>query len=135
MKIRTGLGKSEIFELFEEKISRLAIQERGDEWVIIGKFVIISMMDGMLDVFICNPSNIREGLGVRKVNNIVSKLEKHCVEGSLVKLNGETYLNVSDVNVILSDLALLGIRKKRFMSEKVLAETRERMAKINEGRA
>ncbi len=127
-KICPELNRKQLSSLFNDKISSTAIQKRDGGLLVIGKFAIITPMDDVLDVFICNSSDIPMGLGKRKINNIVSKLKKYTQEGSLMMLNGEAYLKVSDINAILFNLKLLGIRQKRKLSDQDKVSLTKRLA-------
>ena len=68
------MNKSELFAAFERQIAQRAIQLIDGEWEIVGKWCRIQRMGEKWDLFICNPSDMYNGLGQRKVNNIIRAL-------------------------------------------------------------
>ena len=104
-------------------VSPSAIKKIDDEYEIVGKFCRIIMFDdGKIDLWLCNPANMFKGLSKRKLNNLVSTLEVP-VEStfndqtkksiSFVVVDGEAWINLDLPDLILNNLKLLGIRKKR----------------------
>ena len=121
------MGKSKIIDAFEDKISSTAIQFRYDEWVIKGKFCIVAPDDedgDVWDIWICNPDDIAAGLSQRRARNIIQALES-TGKMEFNELTGEAWGKVSDKNVILGNLKLLGIRKKRVMSPEQASKNAE----------
>jgi len=127
--------KREWLEYFRERVSRSAIRQESGEMVIRGKWCEITQVGDRLDVFICNPDDMQAGLGQRKVTNIVRALEKTAQEGVFTVLNGEAYTQGLSVEIVCQHLSLLGIRKKRRVSEKQKAVLSERLARMRRGGA
>jgi len=78
--------------------------------------------DWQIDLWLCNPANMSKGLSKRKLNNLVSALEvpvestfrdKVTKPISFSVLEGEAWINLDLPDLILKNLKLLGIRKKR----------------------
>jgi len=78
--------------------------------------------DGRIDLWLCNPSNMLKGLSKRKLNSLVSALEvpvESTFSDKVTKpipfnvLEGEAWINLDLPDLILNNLKLLGIRKKR----------------------
>ena len=104
-------------------VSPSAIKKIDDEYEIVGKFCRIIMFDDwQIDLWLCNPANMSKGLSKRKLNNLVSALEvpvestfrdKVTKPISFSVLEGEAWINLDLPDLILKNLKLLGIRKKR----------------------
>ncbi len=112
------MRKSKIFQAFDGKTSMTAIQFRYDEWVIKGKFCIVAPDDeigNVWDIWICNPGDIKAGLSQRKVKSMVRTLES-TGKMEFNELTGEAWGKPRDQEIILGNLKLLGIRKKRQVS-------------------
>ena len=109
------MNKGNLYQFFEEKISKSAIQKRDDEWVIVGKWSIVSVWDdGLIDIWLCDVKNFSLGmLGERKLTNIVTGLGKISVKLAFHRLTGEAYTQTMDKELVLLNLNLLGIRKKK----------------------
>ena len=109
------MNKEKLYQFFEEKISKSAIQKRDDEWVIVGKWSIVSVWDdGLIDIWLCDAPNLPRGmLGERKLTNIITGLEKTSVKLVFHRLTGEAYTQTMDKELVLLNLNLLGIRKKK----------------------
>ena len=140
------MNKQELFDAFDGKISKTAIQLLNDEYQIVGKFCRITFLDygnGVYawDVWICNHKDIAKGLGQSKVHNIVSSLtgiprnqislDNPLVNGPHTVLNGEAVVWVGSTEIILKNLSLLGIRKKTQYSKEQLERMRERARAFN----
>jgi hypothetical protein len=121
-----AMNKKELFNAFEQKISLKSIVKRNDEYVIVGKFCVIAPLgENRFDVWVCNPNDLYNGLGQRKVSNIAAKLFKSPCIGEFTELTGEGWGVVAGTEIILQNLKLLGIKKKRVDSP----ETVEKMIK------
>ena len=125
------MNKKDIFDAFNGEISKKAIIQKDGAWRIVGKWCEIERVGDLWDIFICNPDNMTDGLGQRKVHNIIDRLKIPPINGTFRILNGEAYTQVSDINLILSNLSLLGIRRKRRLSEKTRHEHAERLKKFH----
>ncbi len=127
------MTKQELFDAFDQKISKKAIVSRGDEYVIQGRFCVIAFEEPDLwDIWVCNPDDLYSGLGAKKVRNICAELIKSAVNLPVRELTGETDTRTRDKGVILNNLSVLGIRKKRQVSPKQLEKMRIRMRKLKE---
>jgi hypothetical protein len=107
-------------------VSPSAIKKIDDEYEIVGKFCrIILFDDGSIDLWLCNPANMYKGLSKRKLNSLVSRLAAP-VEGTFsdktnkpiafVVVDGEAWINLDLPDLILNNLKVLGVRKKRELS-------------------
>jgi len=122
------MNKQELFNAFNQKISLKSIVRRDDEYVIQGKFCIIAPTGkNRWNIWICNPDDLYNGLGQRKVRNIAAKLFKSAVGMTFTELTGEGYGVVAGTKLILQNLKLLGIRKKRQVSPEVALKNMERL--------
>ncbi len=116
------MTKNDLLETFPT-VSPSVIKKIDDEYEIVGKFCRIIMFDdGRIDLWLCNPSNMFKGLSKRKLNSLVSALEvpvestfsdKVTKSISFSVLEGEAWINLDLPDLILNNLKLLGIRKKR----------------------
>ena len=119
--------KTEIFNFFEQKISKTAIKQCDDEWRVVGKWCYVALMEnGWIDVWICNPKDLTNGLGQRKVNNIDSRLNPSMYE-RVERANGENWYQTRDKNFVLLNLGIFGIRKKKQMSPEFMFKQAERL--------
>ncbi len=112
------LTKSEIIALFPD-ISPTAIRMGCDGMEIRGKWAVITPMEDYWDIWIHNPQNLSKGLGARKVTNMLETI-KTCVKTDFHERTGEAWFRVWDHTKILLIRAVLGIRKKRKVSERQL---------------
>ena len=116
------MTKNDLLEIFPT-VSPSVIKKIDDEYEIVGKFCRIIMFDDwQIDLWLCNPSNMVKGLSKRKLNNLVSALEvpvESTFNDKVIKpipfnvLEGEAWINLDLPDLILNNLKLLGIRKKR----------------------
>ena len=116
------MTKNDLLKIFPT-VSPSAIKVIDDEYEIIGKFCRIIMFDDWrIDLWLCNPSNMVKGLSKRKLNSLVSALEvpvESAFRDKVTKpipfnvLEGEAWINLDLPDLILNNLKLLGIRKKR----------------------
>ena len=116
------MTKNDLLETFPT-VSPSVIKKIDDEYEIVGKFCRIIMLDNrQIDLWLCNPSNMSKGLSKRKLNSLVSALEmpvestfsdKVTKPISFSVLEGEAWINLDLPDLILNNLKLLGIRKKR----------------------
>lgn len=117
-------SKLEVYEQFDQKISKTVILDDGCEWGVTGKFCRITPEGHLWDVWLCNPKDIAKGLGTGKRNNIVAALGedlKWCL------LDGEAWASVPK-DRILANLKALGIRAKRIVSDEQKEAGRIRLA-------
>jgi len=114
------MNKIQLFDYFDQKISMTAINSIDGDWLVTGKFCRIGIdEDGQIDLWICNHKDIAKGLGTKKLRNILSTL-KSLTTTAVHELNGEAWMELSDKDVILSSTRLLGIRKKKVISQEHL---------------
>jgi len=116
------MTKNDLLETFPT-VSPSAIKKIDDEYEIVGKFCRIIMFDEwQIDLWLCNPTNMAKGLSKRKLNNLVSALEvpvESTFNDQVTKpipfnvLEGEAWINLDLPDLILNNLKLLGIRKRR----------------------
>ena len=116
------MTKNDLLKTFPT-VSPSAIKLIDDEYEIVGKFCRIIMFDdGRIDLWLCDPSCMAEGLSKRKLNSLVSALEvpvESTFSDKVTKsipfnvLEGEAWVNLDLPDLILNNLKLLGIRKKR----------------------
>ena len=116
------MTKNDLLETFPT-VSPSAIKIIDGEYEIVGKFCRIIMFDDwQIDLWLCNSANMDKGLSKRKLNNLVSALEvpvestfsdKVTKSISFSVLEGEAWINLDLPDLILNNLKLLGIRKKR----------------------
>ena len=125
------MNKKQIIECFDNKIALRCIQYDGCEWGITGKYCRITPLDGeRWDLWLCNPKNIAAGLGARRLNRIIRILSgKMPATGLFTELTGEAYTQHATTELILNNLALLGIFRKKQISaaqrELLVARLRE----------
>ena len=110
-------------------VSLASIKCIDDEWMIVGKFCQVTpMKPGVWDLFICNPQNLYDGLGQRKVNYIARELKNTLLNRTLTICDGEAFVTLHGTEVISQNLKLLGIRRRR----RVKAESMESFRKHKE---
>ncbi len=111
-------------EVFGKNVSSSAFKLIDGELNIIGKWCRITLEDnGVFDVWICNTKDISAGLGTRAVRNRLLPFQDR-TGTKVVELTGEGYARVRRKEIILENLPLLGIKKKRRISD----EQRKRIA-------
>ena len=116
------MTKDDLLKTFPT-VAPSAIKKIGDEYEIVGKFCRVIMFDdGTIDLWLCNPTDMFNGLSKRKLNSLVYALEvpvestfndKVTKPISFSVLDGEAWINLALPDLILENLKLLGIRKKR----------------------
>lgn len=120
------MTKTELYEYYDQKISKLAIQEIDGEWTVVGKWSRTVIMDsGLIDIWICNHSDIPAGLGTRKVRNMLAALSGYAGNETVREITGEGYVQTWDKGVVLHNLASLGIRIKRRVDPKMAERLRQ----------
>ena len=118
------MTKQELFDAFNGEISKKAIQRIDDEYRIVGKYCYVAPQDDGFDIFICNTRNIAAGLGQKAVRNRMRAIFSSAVN-AVTEVDGEAWGKVQDRDVILRNLKLLGIRKKRENSVSNLQQSKE----------
>lgn len=112
------LRKVDVREVFNNKLANSAVVCVNEENIVVGRYCQVTIgEDGEFDIWICNPKDIAKGVSQRKVNSMVEVLSKHPGVGKITTLSGEAYFNTKDVNVVLDNLKLLGISKRRSVSK------------------
>ena len=116
------MTKNDLLETFPT-VSPSVIKKIDDEYEIVGKYCRIIMFDDwQIDLWLCNPANMFKGLSKKKLNSLVSALEvpvestfsdKVTKSRSGSVLEGEAWINLDLPDLILNNLKLLGIRKRR----------------------
>jgi hypothetical protein len=116
-----SLTKQQLYDDFDGKISKTClVPDQGEPlgYMIQGKYCWIQYGgDGWWNVFICNSTNLAAGLGQRRVNRIARILSESPTTIAVRMLNGECDVWVQGTDLILQNLKLLGIRKKRKYSQ------------------
>ena len=114
------LNRPQLYKFFDEKISKTAMVERDGEWFVKGRWSLISVWgDGEIDIWLCDPSELPNinSLGTGKINNMCTVLADSAknlrVKWTVRKLTGEACTQGRGKGVVLQNLKLLGIRKKR----------------------
>lgn len=121
--------KTELYEVFQGKISKTAICFVDTEYRIVGKFCFIAPVGrGEWGLWLCNPKNLAKGLSTRKLAFLLAQLPQ---EAAFTKLNGEAYATLQGVDLILNNLNLFGIKKRRRLSE---AQRRKAMANLKQSK-
>lgn len=106
-------------KIFENEVSSSAFQVIDCETRIVGKFAQISLIgDRLFDIWLVRPS--LQPLSTRKLNSIIKRFPQ---EAKFLVLTGEAYTQVRDVNIVIENLSLLGIKRKRKLSP----EAREKL--------
>ena len=99
--------------LFEHEVSSSAFQKIDGELRIIGNFAQIALLDdGQLDIWLVRPG--LKPISARKLSSIIKMFPQ---EAKFTILTGEAYTQLSDKNIVIERLSLLGIRKKRKLSQ------------------
>ncbi len=117
------MTKAEIIALFPD-ISPKAIRMGQDGLEIRGKWAVVTPMEDYWDVWIMNPLNLSKGLSQRKVRNMRRAIEA-CVKTDFHELTGEAWFRVYDPVEISKIRHLLGIRKKKRVTESQLETLRK----------
>ena len=124
------MGRDEIYNFFDQNISKKAIQNIDDEWQVVGKWCRIAIEENdVIDIWLCNPIDIATGLGTRKLRTLILALNS-TVEGEFRELTGEAYTKTSLKDSNLLNLNLLGIRKKRIISDECQQKLTHGLAKF-----
>ncbi len=119
------MTKDDLLKTFPT-VAPSAIKKINDEYEIVGKFCRVIMFDdGTIDLWLCNPTDMFNGFSKRKLNSLVSALEvpvestfndKVTKPISFSVLEGEAWINLDLPDLILNNLKVLWIRKKRELS-------------------
>jgi len=129
------MGKTELYEFFDKKISMKAIEWVDYEFMVVGKTARISVDEtGEIDIFICNHHDLKEGLGARALTNRLQALQDPAAR-LVVELNGEGYIKTRVKDKIYQSLKLLGIRRKKVMSQESMNKMRAGLMEARNGNA
>jgi hypothetical protein len=131
--------KHEVFDAFEGKISRKAINDGAcdkhpgwDEYGVTGKWCRITWVNEDLewDVWIVNTRDLTKPLHTLKIDPLVEKLtaDPEEVSGEVIRWDGEAQVRLKSVAPILANLSALGIRKKREISQDQLDAMKEQLS-------
>lgn len=126
------MTKSSLMKFFDNKIAKSAFIKREGEWVVIGKYCIICLMDNdLIDIWLCSHDEIRNGLGQRLVRNRLKALKSPSTKLAR-ELTGEAIVRTISKQDVLRNLRLLGIRKAREIPEEDIDAFKKRMLRIQE---
>ena len=114
-----------IRETFKNNVASSAFKVVDGVTRITGKFGELEIIDDIYDVYFVGPN--RASLTEHKITAIQKKLPENA---NLIRLNGEAYLQTTDLELARQTLHLLGVRKKKQLSEETLQKMRERLMRI-----
>ena len=118
----------ELRAIFGNDFSKPSFRVIDDELRLVGKHGELSLNDdGTFDVWIVEPD--REPMNGLRLSTIIGKAEKHAVDGLVHKLDGEAWLTIADKDKAVKCGSLIGIKRKRVVSDKVRQAARERFIK------
>lgn len=127
------MGKNELYEFFDKKISMKAIEWVDYEFTIVGKTARVTVDEtGEIDLFICNHHDIAAGLSARALTNRLQEVQSP-KNRLLTELNGEAYIKTRDKDVVLRNLRLFGIRRKPQYSAETLENKRRLIEEARNG--
>lgn len=119
------MTKTELTLLFPT-VSPTAMYDTGDGYEIIGKFCSVYVFEnGNIDLMLQNNSGTDEGLSKRKLKSLLSALEvpTKCSFNDQTKkdirftlADGQAWVTLNLPDLVLNNLKVLGIRKKRKVS-------------------
>ncbi len=109
-------------KLFCDHVSSSAFKTIDGEKRIIGKWGQISLLDDIFDVWLVQPD--LSPLTEHRITSIEKNLQ---LNSPLIRLTGEAYFQTRDINMVRKSFPLLGIKKKRQLSEDSKAKLRERI--------
>ena len=127
------MGKTELYEFFDKKISMKAIEWVDYEFTVVGKTARVTVDEtGEIDLFICNHKDMSAGLGVKALRNRLQAAQSQ-INRSVTELNGEAYIKTRDKDVVLRNLRMFGIRKKVEFSKESLENKRKAIMEVRNG--
>lgn len=97
---------------FKNDVSSTAYKNVDGEKRITGKYAQISIMDDEFDIWIITPSFTP--ISERKLSSLIKKIPDKL---PVTRLNGEAWAKCADKDLIRELLPLLGIRKRKVISE------------------
>ena len=101
-----------IREIFKNDVSKSAFKVIDGVTRIVGKYGEVEVVEDIFDVFIVGPN--RTPLHGRRIASILRKLPENI---DFTELNGEAWHQTTDEELVRLTLPLLGVRKKRKISE------------------
>ena len=123
------MNKMELYNALDAQISPTVIIQKDGHYVVQGKWATVTPMDsGIFDVWIHNPADVAKGLGTGKVNNIIKAMPSSV---TVRQLDGEADCELT-AGQVLAVLKVLGIRRKRVMSEEQKAAVAARLRRGRE---
>lgn len=129
------MGKTELYEFFDKKISMKAIEWVDYEFMVVGKTARISVDEtGEIDIFICNHHDLKEGLGTSALRNRLKALQDPAAR-LVVELTGEGYIKTRVKDKIYQNLKLLGIKRKKVMSQESIDKMKAGLMEARNGNA
>jgi len=121
------MTKKELYEAMGGRISMVSIGEFEDEIQILGKYGMVSWMDGYWDVWITNIHSGAE-LSSKKVKHLAEAMG-HLVKSIDTAFTGEAVAVVPGNEEAYQIAVLLGARKKRIDSPETIARNLANLAK------
>ena len=123
--------KHELLTMLRDEFPKRAVQNVDGEWLVVGKFCQVApLADGQWDVWLCNPKNLTKGLSTQRINKIIFELG---LDASFVtRLDREAIIRPVSTDLLLTSRVLLGIAKKRQLTEEQMQGLVQRMKQIRE---
>lgn len=125
------MTKQEIFDAFDGKLAKRAIQKMDGEWRLMGKQVEIEYMgDDIWDIYVCNRQDMTKPVDMQRANRILEKFS--AVGLPVTALNGEGYTQgpLEKIRpIVLAHRAYFGIPKKRQLSDEQLEKLKSHQFK------
>jgi hypothetical protein len=116
------MTKQELFNLMKGRISMSSIREYSGEYVLFGKFGIVSFMGDYWDIWVTGVHRGKD-LSQRKVNSLSRRISASAT-CEFQELTGESEARVPDSEGAYIAAVLLGVRRKRKASVKQLEALR-----------
>ena len=114
---------------FKNDVSSSAYKKVDGEIKIIGKNGEVTLMDDEFDIFIIRPK--LQPHSERMLSSLIKKLPSNL---RVTRLNGEAYLKCKDVELVREMFPILGIRKRKTLSNDVRERLSKNMKAIRNGR-
>lgn len=97
--------------IFKDHVSSSAFKRIDGELRVIGKFGQISMIDNVFDIWLVGESPLSE----RKLSALLKKTPQNV---NFRRLDGEAYVQTTDLSIVLKLLPVCRIRRRKKLSEK-----------------
>ena len=110
------MTKQEIFDAFGGQLSKVGIVSRDGAWMLQGKWALIERIGDEWDIWLCNHKDLYTGLPELKLTWLIKGIFAQ-LEAPVTRLDGEAYLRVDSTEKILKLASLLGLKRKRKLSE------------------